>query len=199
MHPDAEALLVFWFGELGDDGAPPPDRRARWFAPPEGFDAELATRFGALVERALAGELESWAQEPHGRLALVLLLDQLPRNVFRGTAKAFAGDACALGLTLDAIGSGEAGALAPVERSLLYMPLMHAEDPELQDRSVALYTELTELAPAAVAETLGGNRDYAVTHRDVITRFGRYPGRNEALGRESTPEEHAYLKEGGGS
>ena len=194
----ARALLDFWFGTLGPDGMPPTERSERWFRPPPGFDAELAQRFGAPLEQALSGALDEWAATPHGRLALVLLLDQLTRNVYRGSARAFDGDVRARALCLAALDTEDERALSWVERSFLYMPLMHAEDADLQDRSVALYTALAAEAQGEVATMIAANRDYAVQHRDVIARFGRFPGRNEALSRPTTAEEQAYLEEHGG-
>lgn len=196
--PEAEDLLAFWFGTLAADGAPAPEHAARWFQPPAVFDTELERRFGAFLEDALAGSLDDWAEHPRGRLALVLLLDQLPRNVYRGSARAFDGDVHARALCLAALGTEAERALGPIEKSFLYMPLMHAEDAELQERGVALYTALAAAAPPGVADLLANNRDYAIAHRDVIARFGRFPGRNDALGRPTTSEERAHLDEHGG-
>jgi uncharacterized protein (DUF924 family) len=194
MEPTARALLDLWFGALDDRGSPPPGRVERWFDPPEGFDAELRARFGAQVEEALAAGLGTWTAEPRGRLALVLLLDQLPRNIHRGRAASFAGDARALGLVQEAIASGEDRALWPIERCCLYLPLMHAEDPQVQDRSVEAFTRLArEPVPSDVAAYLERSRAFAVTHRDAIRRFGRFPARNAALGRTSTAEERSFL------
>jgi uncharacterized protein (DUF924 family) len=190
----AEDVLAFWFGTLDPDGVPPPAYVARWFEPPDGFDDELRARFGAVVEAALAGTLDGWARVPRERLALVLLLDQLTRNLFRGTARAFAGDAQALALALAAIDAGEAPLHAPVERSFLYLPLMHAEDLALQDRCIALYAALVATSQGPVVELFRKNHAFAQKHREPIERIGRFPSRNAALGRESTPEERVWLE-----
>lgn len=194
MDADARALLDVWFGPLDARGVPEPGRVERWFDPPQGFDAELQRRFGARVDEALAGGLEDWAGEPRGCLALVLLLDQLPRNLHRGRATAFAGDRRALALVQEAVDSGTDRSLLPIERCCFYLPLMHAEDPAVQERSVALYTRLAgEPAPPQVAQHLERSRAFAETHRDAVRRLGRFPARNAALSRESSAEERAFL------
>ena len=192
---DSEALLSFWFGDLGDDGVPEDPVAERWFESSPGFDAELRERFGGLAEAALAGELEDWSHSLRGRLALVLLLDQLTRNLFRGEAAAFSADDRARALVEDALEQGIHHTLRPIERSIFYLPFMHAEDRAAQERSVALYTELAAESPPALAERLNRNLDFAKRHQSVIALFGRFPSRNEALGRESTDAESAFLAE----
>lgn len=193
MKPDApppQEVLRFWFGVPGAD---PLANAARWFASDPAFDARIRERFGALVERAAVGAFEAWRSTAPGALALVLLLDQFPRNLHRGSARAFATDAAARGVALDVLARGLDAELAPVERWFLFMPLMHAEDMSLQARSVALYEALAADARGALDQAA----DYARRHRDVIARFGRFPHRNAALGRASTPREIAYLAEPG--
>jgi uncharacterized protein (DUF924 family) len=177
-----EPVLEFWFGPPGMPDA----LQERWFKRDPAFDAAIRGRFGGAVEWAL-GPLRVEAADPRGALALVILLDQFPRNLFRGTARAFAGDARARRIASRAIAAGWDQALAPVERMFLYLPFEHSEAATDQERSVTLFTAL----PAASwhAECLG----YAEAHRDVIRRFGRFPHRNQALGRASTEEELAYL------
>lgn len=197
--PDPAAELVsLWFGPLDEHGRPHPDHRARWFGGGEAFDEELRTRFGDAVEAALAGQLDAWAGTPEGRLALVLLLDQLPRNLFRGRAKSFAGDAAALRFGLAGLDGADAQRLSPAHAVFLVMPLMHAEDLALQERCIGEFENLAERASPALRENLAGNIDFARRHRDVIARFGRFPHRNAVLGRSSTQEEERYLAEGGG-
>lgn len=180
-------VLGFWFG-------PEPVPRAEWFRKDPAFDEAIRQRFGATVERALAGELDAWAGTPEGTLALLVLLDQFPRNLFRGQARAFAGDARALALAREAVARGHDRSLHPVQRPFVYLPFEHSEDRAAQDESIRLFTALAAES-AAHADTL----HWAHRHREVILRFGRYPHRNAALGRASTPEELAFLAEPGSS
>jgi uncharacterized protein (DUF924 family) len=183
-------VLEFWFGtpELADTEAV----STRWFAKDEAFDREIASRFGPLIDRALAGDLQDWAWQPGPALARILLLDQFPRNAFRGTAKAFAGDALALAAARQMVAQGQDQALQPLRRVFVYLPFEHAEDGAAQDESVRLFTRLAEEAPG-----LDGYVDYAHRHRDIIRRFGRFPHRNAWLGRPPTVEETAFLEEPG--
>jgi len=177
-------VLGFWFG------APPLRQRAEWFRKSETFDAEIRSRFGAAVEAGLGGRLPAvWADEP---LAEILLLDQFTRNVFRGSARAFAGDARALALARGVVARGDDRRLRPLQRWFVYLPFEHAEDIAAQDEAVRLFEALAA-DDRALAEAL----DYAVRHRDVIRRFGRFPHRNAILGRQDTPEEAAFLREPG--
>jgi uncharacterized protein (DUF924 family) len=189
-----ESVLAFWFGP---PGSPPLGRAGHWFAPDPAFDEEVRARFAELAERAAAGELEAWRESPPGALALVIALDQFPRNLYRGSARAFAADAAARDVCLDAQARGFDRALSRVERWFLYLPLMHAEDRALQERSVALFEALAAGAGPELAEALEQATDFARRHRDVIARFGRFPHRNAALGRASTREEIAFLAEPG--
>jgi uncharacterized protein (DUF924 family) len=187
--PAPADVLDFWFG------APPLTPREAWFRKDDAFDATIRTRFGAAVEAAIAGELPTpWHATTEGRLAQLLLLDQFTRNAHRGSARAFAGDARAQALALAMIERGEDRALAPVQRWFVYLPLEHAEDAALQDRSVALFEALAAEDPASAE-----NVDYAERHRVIIRRFGRFPHRNAALGRPSTAEETAFLLQPGSS
>lgn len=168
----------------------------RWFRPSPEVDAEIGARFGDEIERALAGELDAWAQQPRGRLALVILLDQFTRNLGRGTSDAFRGDARALALAGEAVARGVDRSLQPSERSFLYMPFMHAEDAAAQERCVEVFSKLVEEAPASAH--IRKNLEVAIEHKRVIDRFGRFPHRNDALGRSCSREEERYLAEGGG-
>ncbi len=184
MDPLATDILDFWFGDR--TGA-----RDEWFRKDPAFDAAIRDRFGAAVDAALGGAYAGWTATPHGTLALVLLLDQFTRNIFRDTPRMFAGDARALAIATAAAARGEDRALSPHERWFLYLPFEHAEDPVAQAQSLALFTRLA-------AET--GNEAplaWAKKHEEVIRRFGRYPHRNAILGRASTPEEIAFLAEPG--
>jgi uncharacterized protein (DUF924 family) len=175
-----ENVLAFWFA---------PGGRERWFEPDPAFDAEVARRFAPLVEDAAAGRLDACAGEPRGALALCVLLDQFPRNVWRGTPRAFAHDEAARRVADRAVAAKLDRGLPPEQRLFLYLPFEHSENLADQERSVALMAGLGD------AEWL----DYARRHRDVIARFGRFPHRNAILGRASTPEEEAFLREPGSS
>ena len=194
MPDSALDLLSFWFGP---PRSPPLANAERWFTRDPVFDEALRERFGALAARAAAGELEDWRESPTGALALVVALDQLPRNLHRDSPRAFASDAAALDVSLHAQARSFDRALSPVERWFLYLPLEHAESLAHQQRSVALFEALAADAPPALREALEGAADYARRHRDVIARFGRFPHRNRALGRASTPEEIAFLEQPG--
>lgn len=176
-----EERMRFWFG--GED--PEPIRRRR--------DQAIAARFEPLVAEAAQGKLAAWADSPRRRLSLILLLDQLPRNIYRDTPRAFAGDQHALGLALSGIQSGADAALAVVERIFFYMPLQHAESLEAQDESVAAYRRLLEEAPSELRPSFAIVLHHAEAHRSVIERFGRFPHRNRVLGRPTTPQEQDYL------
>jgi uncharacterized protein (DUF924 family) len=181
----AQDVLAFWFGEGADYGR----RHKRWFEKQPAFDAEVAQRFLGLYEQLAAGR--EWLDSPRERLARILVLDQFPRNMFRGTARAFATDAPALETARLAVERGDDTLQLPVERLFLYLPFEHSEALEDQQRACELTKPL-----AAFAETDDAHR-YAVAHRDVIQRFGRFPHRNAILGRESTAAELEFLKQPG--
>ncbi len=183
-------VLSFWFGRPGTPEYGQP--RGEWFRKDEAFDAAIRTRFLPAVETALAGGLSGWAEEPQGLLALLILLDQFPRNLFRGTARAFAGDAQARQLAGLAIAGGWDRKLTAGEKIFVYLPFEHSEALADQERSVALFSALAAGHPGCE-----GFLDYAHRHHEVIARFGRFPHRNAALGRPSTPEETSYLAQPG--
>ncbi|MDM4765603.1 DUF924 family protein [Pelomonas sp. SE-A7] len=198
-HPDwqrltepveVQQLLNFWFGALGS--AEHGQVRGEWFRKSAAFDDQIRQRFGAQLEAALSSGLELWAKTPWGSVARILLLDQLTRNAFRGTARSFAGDALALKTSLALLDGGQYAQLGTLQRWFALMPLEHAEDLALQDRSVAEFRKL-----AAEDLRLQGAFDYAIKHREVIQRFGRFPHRNAILGRTSTVEELDYLAQPG--
>lgn len=178
VHEQAAAVLAFWFDEVGPD---------KQFAKNEAVDRACARRFGGLRERLLASGAAGWTDAPETVLAAIVVLDQMSRNIARGQAAAFAADPLALRLSLAALDKGWDAALTPEQRVFLYMPLMHAEDVSMQERSVALFERLGREE----------NLRFAREHRDVIARFGRFPTRNAALGRLSTPAEEAYLSQPG--
>jgi uncharacterized protein (DUF924 family) len=182
MEPDPihREVLDFWFGDAGKS-------RPEWFRKDPAFDSEIRSRFGALHAEAAAGGLAGWESAPRSALALLIVLDQFSRNLFRGDARAFAQDARAQRVADKVLERGWHRELQPLERQFLYLPFEHAEDLARQDRSVALFEEL-QASPG-----MEGIARWAVKHREVIQRFGRFPHRNKALGRISTPEEEAFI------
>ena len=189
----------FWFGLCGADGAIDPRKRKMWFKSGAKHDAEIRERFGVLHERAVRGGLDEWVATAHGRLALIVVLDQFSRHVHRGTPQAFACDPAARTLALASIEQGIDRQLAPVQRSFFYLPLEHAEDRALQVRSVKCYEELAQEVTEAWRKDYESFLDYARRHRAIIERFGRFPHRNALLGRPSTAEELAFLEQPGSS
>ena len=193
-----QPLLDFWFGDDSGD-APRAARQAPlWWGKNRETDALLAHRFGELAQAAAEGELAHWAEVPVGRLALILLLDQLPRNIHRASPAAFAQDAKARDLCLRGLSLGADKALSPLARVFFYLPLEHAESREQQARSVTLFEALAaEQADGPARETFEGFADFARRHQVIIQRFGRFPHRNAILGRTSTPEETEFLQQPG--
>lgn len=177
MGPDD--VLRFWFG---DEDEP----REEWWRKDEEFDREIRDRFGALYEEAASGALDGWRETAEGSLALVIALDQFPRNMFRGDPRSYATDEKARETARYAVDRAFDRELSPVRRSFLYMPFMHSEDLEDQRRSVELFEGMDP----------GG---YAIRHREIVERFGRFPHRNAVLGRDTTPEEAEFLREPGSS
>jgi uncharacterized protein (DUF924 family) len=184
----AQEVLDFWFGREGEPGYG--EFRQAWFRKDPEFDRKVRDRFEDLHEAAAAGELEGWREEARSCLALVILLDQFPRNMFRGDPKSYATDRMAQETAEYAVDRALDRELPAFQRMFLYMPFMHSEDLERQRRSVELF------------RALGGEDDatgYAVRHMEIIERFGRFPHRNEVLGRRTTPEEAEFLTQPGSS
>lgn len=194
--PTPDDVLRYWLGDDWRGGWPADDRHALWFGGGPERDAEIRERFGPLLEAALARQLDEWAAPLDHRLALVIVLDQFSRNVHRGQARAFAGDGLAQRLVLQTLDRAQDTELPVVGRVFLYMPLMHAEDLTLQQACVAQFTRLAGHAPPELAPRLQGHLRAAQQHRDIVARFGRFPHRNAALGRPSTPDETAFLIDG---
>jgi len=188
MQAIIQDILGFWFA---------PAHATHWFAADAGFDAQIRGHFGDAVEAAVLGRLDDWTAEPAGWLALLLLLDQFSRNLHRGYARAWVGDVKAQRVALSGIARGDDRRLPPQQRVFAYLPLEHAEDMALQQRSVELFELLAAEVDAEQHPCFSGYLDYARRHRDVIARFGRFPHRNAALGRINTPEEESYLAEPG--
>jgi uncharacterized protein (DUF924 family) len=178
MSKGIREVLDFWFD---------PAWKAHWFERSAAFDRAVATQLGDLHRRAVRGDLDAWESTAEGCLALSILLDQAPRQLFRGDPRAFATDAKALAVAKRALAAGFDRQLTVDQRQFLYLPLMHSENLADQERCVAIYE----------ADELRHNLHHAVEHADIIRRFGRFPHRNAALGRNSTAEEQAFLREGG--
>ena len=199
---EARSIRDFWFGTAPLSADTLNRRMLFWFGDEASVrrqhrDEHIRVRFGALLERAARGELAAWADGPRRRLSLIILLDQFPRSIHRGTARAFACDAQALALTLSGMQSGADAALTVVERIFFYMPLQHAESREAQEESLAAYRRLLAEAPEELREVFTGAARSAENHRAIIERFGRFPHRNRVLGRESTAEELDWQRAGG--
>ncbi len=197
MTTTPNELLEYWFGDLDDDGHPKRDRGSLWWKRDPATDEALRERFGADVTAALAGRRDDWAQTPRGRLALILLLDQLTRNIHRDTPGAFAGDAHAVELCLEGLEHGEDRQLPLIYRVFFYLPLEHAEDSRLQARSCALFSRLRDEVPEQLHDEYTGYLDNAKRHRVIIDRFGRFPHRNAILARQPTLEELSFLEQPG--
>lgn len=180
-HARITAILSFWF-------APEVIAKNRWFKSDPAFDAKMREDFGADTEKAASGDYDAWAETPDGALALLLTLDQFPRNLYRGTPRAFATDGKAQGIAADAVARGFDQQTIPERRVFFYLPFEHAESVELQEKCVALCAALGRLGFAEYAR-------YAERHAEIIRQFGRFPHRNAILGRTNTPEESAYLAE----
>lgn len=177
---NGEQVLAFWFDEL---------KPSDWFAKSDKLDGEIRTRFGDLHRQAMAGELDHWVDDDAGALALVIVLDQFSRNIHRNSPGAFAGDHKALQIAAAMVQSGRDKNLDATQRLFLYMPYMHSESLAVHQQAVKLFTDLG----------LEKNLDYELRHKAIIERFGRYPHRNAILGRESTPQEEAFLQTPGSS
>jgi len=195
MDERIESLLRFWFEPQPRSREELEQQFRRWFFADSALDAEIAARFGETARLAARGELDAWADSARGRLALILLLDQVPRHLHRGTAEAFAQDAKALALSTEGIEKGYDRELPVLERGFFYMPLEHAESLDAQELSVRMFEKLAadDGAPDFYRAMLESMVDYARQHRDIVARFGRFPHRNAALGRADTDAERAYL------
>ncbi len=192
-----EEILEYWFQDLDREDIEP--RLDIWFHKKPETDAYIKERFERDVEAAARGERDQWMDSARPCLALILLLDQFTRNIYRDSPEAFAQDARALAAAFHALEKGFDHELPPMARTFVYLPLEHSEDMETQERSVKLFTALAGDAPDKRRETFLVFLDYAERHRAIIERFGRFPHRNSVLGRESTPEEIEFLKLPGSS
>lgn len=188
-------VLGFWFGTAeAADAAELGPRMKRWYMGGDSEDRAIRAQFSDALEQALVGALDDWARTPRGSVALIILLDQMTRSVYRGTPRAFAGDATAQRLALDMLDSGSWDALPFEQRHFVLMPLLHAENPALLDRFNAVFPQSLERAPEWARPLLGDGIEQGHKYREVIARFGRFPHRNEALGRPSTADEVEFLE-----
>lgn len=185
-------ILIFWFGDPAAENSEYGQQRKIWFRKDPAFDHAVKDRFLDTYETVRQGNLTDWLATPQTALALTLLLDQFPRNMFRGTERCFETDSQALEVAQTALSKGFDQSLLPVERMFLYLPYEHSENLTHQATAIALFESLVQTDPE-----LRSALDYAHRHRDVIARFGRFPHRNAALGRKSTSAEEAFLKQPG--
>ncbi len=197
---DSAEILTFWFGDApGDDAAIAERQAGLWWRKDPAIDAAMRVRFQDQVEAAGNNQLDFWAESPHGRLALIILTDQFPRNIHRDTPDAFRFDSKARALCHAGLAAGDDRALRPIERIFHYLPLEHSEALADQEEVVRLTRALMDEADPAHRATFEGFWRYAVSHHDIIKRFGRFPHRNRILSRPSTPEEIAFLQTPGSS
>jgi len=193
----AEDVLSFWFGPAEPGGWCGKEVSQRWYKKDEAFDRAIEQKFRATHEAAVAGSCDAWLASPDGCLAVVILLDQFSRNMFRGTPGMFASDVQALEIAKEGMKRGDHLRLEGHRRSFFYMPLMHSEALADQEECVRLFAEMVEATMDSGPSRVEGSLDFAKRHRDIVLQFGRFPHRNEVLGRESTAEEAAFLRQPG--
>jgi len=190
---DIQRVLDFWFSDSELDSPQLDSRMNRWFGASDALDDRIRREFGTLIESATTGRLDDWTETPRGRLALIILLDQFCRNIYRGTARAFAHDKKALKIAIEGTMAGDHKQLNAVERMFFFMPLQHAESLKIQEKSVSIFNALAETVPGTLHETFLTAAQFAELHRDIVAEFGRFPHRNAVLGRKNSSEETAYL------
>ena len=196
VNPDIRRVLDFWFQPGTMDQPTIDSRMDRWFTADAVTDAVLRNEFGPLVEQASKGQLDAWAATPEGRLALILMLDQFRRSIFRGTPKAFSRDPHALKLCVEGAMKGDYKTLNPFQQAFYFMPLQHAESLKIQERSVKIYEGLVTGVSDTLKATFATFAQFAELHHDIVESFGRFPHRNKTLGRANTAEEQEYLGSG---
>lgn len=188
-----ESILKFWFKDRKLSAPKIDSRMDVWFGEDPEFDHEIEREFGTDVEAASEGKLDHWAHRPQGRLALILLLDQFRRNIFRGTADAFAQDKAALKQCVEGAMSKADQTLSPIERVFFYMPLQHSESRKVQAKAMSIFNRLADAVSPTYTETFETIAQFAELHHDIIELFGRFPHRNKLLGRQDTEQEEEYL------
>jgi uncharacterized protein (DUF924 family) len=192
-HARIERILSFWFKEHELTAPQIDGRMDTWFGEDTVFDHEIEKQFADDVEDASTGAIDYWAHQPRGRLALIILLDQFRRNIYRGTAEAFAKDKVALKLCVEGAMEKKDKGLTPIQRVFFYMPLQHAESRKVQAKSVEIFQRLAKAVSPTYRETFETIAHFAELHHDIIQQFGRFPHRNKVLGRKNTAEEDEYL------
>lgn len=195
--PAWQAVLDYWFGDEVDDAVCVQQHSSLWWGKSPAVDAEIRRKFETLLQVLVNGGNRYWLQFAESRLAAIIVLDQFSRNIYRYFPTAFSSDLLALNWSLSGIEAGLDKQLRPIERVFFYLPLEHAENLEVQQRSVSLFQQLLAQVPASQKDVFAGFLDYAERHAAVIKQFGRFPHRNKILARESTPEELAYLDQPG--
>ena len=194
LHPDD--ILQFWFADSCESPAAARARNAFWFNADRAVDEQIWEMFSDDVSDAANGHYQNWADTAMGRLALIIALDQFPRNIFRGTAEVYRYDGRALHLARQGVTLGQLAGLSVPEQAFFLMPYQHSEDLAVQDAGVALYDAMAMAAPPEWRDLAVGYYDFAVRHRDIIAEYGRFPHRNSVLGRHSTAAESRYLAQG---
>lgn len=196
-----DRILGFWFGRLIENELPSEEYRKQWWTKDHENDKRIKDHFGDDLDLAIRGKLDDWKKTPLGTLALILLLDQFTRNIYRDAEEAFSQDQKAVEACVNGIKKGFDFELHPVQRVFYYMPLMHSEDMVMQEKSIELFSNLANQVknPEPIAKMVSGSFEYAMKHYEIVKRFGRYPHRNIILGRESTSEEIEFLSGPGSS
>lgn len=200
IEPLAKSILDFWVGEIDDAGLASPEKRQRWFKKDPEFDMSVKRIYGSYLETAFMGAFDRWTTTTAGTTAVIILMDQFPRNIYRDLPKAFHWDKKALSLALKAIDERQHLKASVTYANFMLLPTMHSEELAVQELGVNAYKEiLTHQTSDAAKEMVQASLDYAIRHLEIIKKYGRFPHRNQILGRESTDEELAFLKEPGSS
>jgi uncharacterized protein (DUF924 family) len=192
-NSDIQRVLDFWFEGTGMNSPRVDSRMDRWFGADEDLDSQIRDEFSDLIQQASEQSLMGWAETPEGCLALIVLIDQFRRNIYRNTAEAFTLDHLALKLCIDGTLAGMHKKLSPIQRVFFFMPLQHSESVPIQQKSVGIYQALAEDVTDTMRETFLTTAQFAELHRDIVVEFGRFPHRNEILGRQNTDAEAGYL------
>ncbi len=192
-NPDIQNVLEFWFCNRELDSPQLDSRMDRWFGADDELDEKIRQEFGELIDQATAGQLDHWTQTPRGRLALIIILDQFRRNVYRGSAEAYAQDKLALKIAIEGTMASDHKQLDSVEQMFFFMPMQHSESLKIQEKSVGIFNALAETVPGTLHETFLAAAQFAELHRDIVAEFGRFPHRNAVLGRPNSSTEAAYL------